>query len=267
MWFIKIIFALFVSWSFRAQTRKKRESYKRLKLGSQWNKSSTTPTTCPTKTRPHTVYKQRVRLGLHAKLALTRMNSGCVVMCSWHIPAFLTLHWNFSFFSHYYSNICVFTRLFFDVHFSRTLFICFLALSRLDMADWKSHLTYNHPPAYHAYAYGILYANGFDQNLDGDVGVTNARSNRARPTAVYQTGDVVKALEESPPDSPEEHTGPGPFHYQGSEFNYAEQAIFNKQRLPSLDQRPHEARQTGSDTASDCETYISPGIETVIFFF
>lgn len=137
------------------------------------------------------------------------------------------------------------------------------------MADWKSHLTYNHNPSYHAYTYGLVYPNGFDQNLCGDAEVTNARSNLARPTPVYQTADVAKAQQESPPDSPEEHTGSGQYHYQNSEFNYlgentAEQSIFSKQQHASVDQRPHEARQTGSDTASDCENYISPGIGTVI---
>lgn len=137
------------------------------------------------------------------------------------------------------------------------------------MADWKSHLTYNHGPSYHAYAYGLLYPNGFEQNLGGggDAGPANARSNLAAPTPVYRAADVVKA-QESPPDSPEEHTRSGQYQYSSPDFSYlrenaAEQVIFNKQRQASVGQQPHEARQTGSDTASDSDTYISPGNDAV----
>lgn len=138
------------------------------------------------------------------------------------------------------------------------------------MADWKTHLNYNYTPAYHAYAYGLLYPHGFDQNHGGgDAGVTNVRGNLAGPTAAYQAASAVKAPEEeSPPHSPGEHAGNGQYHFQSSEFEYlgestAERLIFKEQRQASVDERPKEARQAGSDTASDTETYISPGIETV----
>lgn len=138
------------------------------------------------------------------------------------------------------------------------------------MADWKTHLNYNYAPAYHAYAYGLLYPHGFDQNHGGDAaGVTNVRGNLAAPTPAYQAASAVKAQEEeSPPHSPEEHAGNGQYHYPSSEFDYlgestAERLIFKGQCQASVDERPKEARQAGSDTASDSETYISPGTETV----
>lgn len=139
------------------------------------------------------------------------------------------------------------------------------------MADWKTHLSYNYTPAYHAYAYGLMYPHGFDQNHGGDAaGATNVRGNLAGPTPAYQAAGAVKAQEgESPPDSPEEHAGNGQYHYPSSEFMYlgestAEGMIFNEQRQASADERPLAAMQAGSDTASDSETYISPGIETVV---
>lgn len=135
------------------------------------------------------------------------------------------------------------------------------------MADWKTHLNYNYTPAYHAYAYGLLYPHGFDQNHGGGdaAAVTNVRGNLAGPTAAYQAASAVKASEEeSPPHSPGEHAGNGQYHFQSSEFEYlgestAERLIFKEQRQASVDERPKEARQAGSDTASDTETYISPG--------
>lgn len=130
------------------------------------------------------------------------------------------------------------------------------------MADWKPHLPYNHNPSYHAYAYGLLYPNGFDQNLE----VANARGNLAAPTPAYRAAEVAPAPGGSPPDSPEEHTGSGHYQYQASEFSYlrentGEQLLFSKQHLSVVGPGAHEARQTGSDTASDSEAYISPGIE------
>lgn len=138
------------------------------------------------------------------------------------------------------------------------------------MADWKTHLNYNYTPAYHAYAYGLLYPHGFDQNHGGNAaGVTNVRGNLAAPTPAYQAASAVRAQEEeSPPHSPEEHAGNVQYHYPSSVFEYlgastAERLIFKGLCRASVDERPKEARQAGSDTASDSETYISPGIETV----
>lgn len=141
------------------------------------------------------------------------------------------------------------------------------------MADWKTHLNYNHNPSYHAYAYGLLYPNGFDQRFDGGgAAVTNARADLAGPTPIYQAAAAAaagKAQGACPPDSPEEQADSGQYLYESSEFYYpgektGGQVVFNKQRQAPVDQRPHEARQTGSDTASDCEAYISPGIKPEI---
>lgn len=139
------------------------------------------------------------------------------------------------------------------------------------MGDWKTHLSCNYTSAYHAYAYGLLYPHGFDQNHGGDAaGATHARGNLAGPTPAYQAAGAGKSQEgDSTPDSPEEHAGNGQYHYPSFEFGYlgesaAEGMIFSERRQASVDERPLAAMQAGSDTASDSETYISPGIETVI---
>lgn len=130
------------------------------------------------------------------------------------------------------------------------------------MADWKSHLNYDYT-AYHAYAYGIIYQNGFEPNHSDAAGVANARGDPAGPAPAFYAARSVEAQEESPPLSPEGHarTGPGTgqYHYQGAEID---RLILEEQRRASVDERPQEARLTGSDTASDSDTYISPGTET-----
>lgn len=135
------------------------------------------------------------------------------------------------------------------------------------MADWKPHLNYNNNPSYHAYAYGLLYQNGFDPHFGGDGMMTQAMADFAAPTPTYPVALAGNAMQASPPDSPEELADGAHYRYQSSEFNYFkgntdEQVVFSTLGQVPVDQQPHEAKQTGSDTASDCEAYISPGINT-----
>ncbi|KAK1885185.1 Sodium channel protein type 4 subunit alpha A [Dissostichus eleginoides] len=107
------------------------------------------------------------------------------------------------------------------------------------MADWKPQISYNYNPSYHAYAYGLVYQPGPEQNHGNTAswgeapGVTDLSNNNAGVSQAYFTS-TPRTREESPPGSPEQHAMSGHGHYQGSEA------------------------AGGSDTASDSEAHTSP---------
>nr|XP_020497303.1 homeobox protein Hox-D3-like [Labrus bergylta] len=131
------------------------------------------------------------------------------------------------------------------------------------MADWKSQITYNYNPSYHAYAYGLMYQPGSEQNQGnlgtwgepGDVGNYNP--------GVTQAYYSTRTREESPPRSPEDQVVNGHCHYQGSGVVYlgdsqTSRLILAGQHRAAYDVREHEARRAGCDSTSDSEAHTSP---------
>ncbi|XP_035508194.1 homeobox protein NANOG [Morone saxatilis] len=135
------------------------------------------------------------------------------------------------------------------------------------MADWKSQISYNYNPSYHAYAYGLVYQPGPEQNHGnlsswGETGVTDLSNYNAGVTQAYYA-TTARAREESPPGSPEQHAAPGHCHYQGSGVVYlgdtqAGRLLLSGQHRAAYDARTHEARRAGSDSTSDSEAHTSP---------
>ncbi|XP_059182743.1 homeobox protein NANOG [Centropristis striata] len=135
------------------------------------------------------------------------------------------------------------------------------------MADWKPQLSYNYNPSYHAYAYGIVYQPGPEQNHGnlsswGDSGVTDMSNYNPGVTQAYYA-NTARTREESPPRSPEQHVGNGHGHYQGSGVVYlgdtqAGRLLLSGPHLPAYNARAHEARRAGSDSTSDSEAHPSP---------
>ncbi|KAI9542790.1 hypothetical protein NQZ68_016093 [Dissostichus eleginoides] len=136
------------------------------------------------------------------------------------------------------------------------------------MADWKPQISYNYNPSYHAYAYGLVYQPGPEQNHGNTAswgeapGVTDLSNNNAGVSQAYFTS-TPRTREESPPGSPEQHAMSGHGHYQGSEAVYpgdsqAGRLLLAGPHRPAYDAQPHEVRRAGSDTASDSEAHTSP---------
>ncbi|KAI3355144.1 hypothetical protein L3Q82_018011 [Scortum barcoo] len=133
------------------------------------------------------------------------------------------------------------------------------------MADWKSQITYNYNPSYHAYAYGLMYQPGAEQtsNLTGwaEAGVTDLGNYNAGVTGAYY---AARTREESPPRSPEQHAVSGHCHYQSPGVVYLGDAqagrllLGGPHRAAYHDGRTHEARRAGSDSTSDSEAHTSP---------
>lgn len=137
------------------------------------------------------------------------------------------------------------------------------------MADWKSQITYNYNPSYHAYAYGIMYPPGPEQNHGnlaswGEAGVTDLSNYNAGVTQAYYAA-TARTREESPPGTPEQHAVNGHCHYQSSGVVYLGDTqagrllLTGPHRATYDDARAHEARRAGSDSTSDSEAHTSPG--------
>lgn len=139
------------------------------------------------------------------------------------------------------------------------------------MTDWKTQISYSYNPSYHAYAYGLMYQPGPDQNHGNQLGcwseaaVTDMSSYNPGVTQAYcVTAD--RSREESPPGSPEQHAVSGHLHYQGSGLVYLGDTQASRVVLP----RPHrtaaysaqdnEVGRARSDSTSDSESHTSPGM-------
>ncbi|XP_062297960.1 homeobox protein NANOG [Scomber scombrus] len=135
------------------------------------------------------------------------------------------------------------------------------------MADWKPQVTYNYNPSYHAYAYGLMYQPGPEQNHGnlaawGEAGVTDLSNYSPGVTQSHYTAPA-RTREESPPRSPEQHAVNGHCHYQGSGLVYlgetqAGRLLLAGQQRAAYDTRADEARRAGSDSTSDSEAHTSP---------
>ncbi|XP_074478183.1 homeobox protein NANOG [Sebastes fasciatus] len=136
------------------------------------------------------------------------------------------------------------------------------------MTDWKAQISYNYNPSYHAYAYGLVYQPGPEQNHGnltgwGDAGVADlSHYNTAGVTQAYYTNrtqEVEVVVEESPPRSPEQLAAVN-HHvaYQSSSVVYLGDSQQAGRLLLAEPQREHEARRAGSDSTSDSEAHTSP---------
>ncbi|XP_067434701.1 homeobox protein NANOG [Thunnus thynnus] len=135
------------------------------------------------------------------------------------------------------------------------------------MTDWKTQVSYNYNPAYHAYAYGLMYQPGPEQNHGnlagwGDAGVTDLSNYSPGVTQAHYAA-TARTREESPPHSPEQHAVNGHCHYQGSGLVYlgdtqAGRLLLAGQHRAAYDTRADEARRAGSDSTSDSEAHTSP---------
>lgn len=137
------------------------------------------------------------------------------------------------------------------------------------MADWKTQISYNYNPSYHAYAYGLVYQPGSEPNHAnltnwGEAGVTDLTNYNAGVTPAYYA-TTARTREDSSPRSPEQHDLNGPGHYQGAGVVYLGDTQAGRMLLAgpprtAYDARSHEARRAGSDSTSDSEAHTSPGM-------
>uniref|UniRef100_A0A3Q3W506 Homeobox domain-containing protein n=1 Tax=Mola mola TaxID=94237 RepID=A0A3Q3W506_MOLML len=135
------------------------------------------------------------------------------------------------------------------------------------MADWKTQINYNYNPAYHAYAYGLVYQPGPEQNHGNpsswaEAGVMDLSSSNAEVTPAYYVS-AARTREESPPGSPEQHAANGHCQYQSSGVLYlgdtqTGRMVLTGPHRAAYDERTQESRRVGSDSTSDSEAYISP---------
>ncbi|KAM6900526.1 homeobox protein NANOG [Xenentodon cancila] len=138
------------------------------------------------------------------------------------------------------------------------------------MADWKAQVAYNYNynPSYHAYAYGLVYQPGTEQNHGsvtdwGDNGGSDLSNYDGGATQTYYTTTTTAGTrEESPPHSPNPHPVNG-HCYQGSGLVYTGnqqpgRLLLSGPQRGVYDAGGNVARRAGSDSASDSEAHTSP---------
>ncbi|XP_061821432.1 homeobox protein NANOG [Nerophis lumbriciformis] len=132
------------------------------------------------------------------------------------------------------------------------------------MADWKTQISYNYNPSFHAYAYGLVYQPGPEQNHTGWGDGAPADYSNFSPgmTQVYYAASA-RTREESPPHSPEQHVANGHCHYQSSAVVYFGESQASRLLLAGphravCDTPAEESRRAGSDSTSDSEAHASP---------
>lgn len=136
------------------------------------------------------------------------------------------------------------------------------------MAEWKGQVNYNYNPSYHAYAYGLMYQPGPEQNHGnpsgwGEAGATDMGNyNPGMPQAYYAT--TARTREDPQPYCPEQHAANGHSNYQGPGVVYLGDAQAGRLLLagphrPAYDTRTTEAGRAGSDSTSDSEAHTPPG--------
>ncbi|KAM9774938.1 homeobox protein NANOG isoform 2-T2 [Syngnathus typhle] len=165
------------------------------------------------------------------------------------------------------------------------------------MADWKTHINYNYNASYHAYAYGLMYQSGHDQNhlhVTGwsEGGPSDLSNYTPGMTQVYYAAAAATAAataartrEESPPHSPEQRVANAHCHYQTSALVYLDEcqagrlqaagtprahyetprahyetprAHYETPRAHYETPRAEESRKAVSESTSDSEAHASP---------
>ncbi|XP_037135305.1 homeobox protein NANOG [Syngnathus acus] len=148
------------------------------------------------------------------------------------------------------------------------------------MADWKTQINYNYNASYHAYAYGLMYQSGHDQNhlhVTGwsEGGPSDFNNYTPGMTQVYYAAAAAAAAartrEESPPHSPEQRVANGHCHYQTSALVYLDECQAGRLQAaagtPRADYETpradygtpaEESRKGVSESTSDSEAHASP---------
>ncbi|XP_060950213.1 homeobox protein NANOG [Limanda limanda] len=139
------------------------------------------------------------------------------------------------------------------------------------MTDWKTQIGYKYNPSYHAYAYGLMYQPGPEQNHGNhtscwsDSGVTDLSGYNTGVPQAYYPSTTARARDESPPGSPPEEQSAvsGQRHYPGSGVVY----LGDAQAGRLLQTRPHQAAyddpraeragRVGSPSTSDSDSWSS----------
>uniref|UniRef100_A0A8C6TBX9 Nanog homeobox n=1 Tax=Neogobius melanostomus TaxID=47308 RepID=A0A8C6TBX9_9GOBI len=137
------------------------------------------------------------------------------------------------------------------------------------MADWKAQINFNYSPSYHAYAYGLMYAQpGAEQthvNLATWTEPGADLCDNFTPTQGYYTPAAAPAPggspeEQSPPQqSPEPHAyhNSGLGQYQNTGLGYLDHTEGGRLHVTGQPGE-NEGRRAGSDSASDSEPQTSP---------
>ncbi|KAJ8010568.1 hypothetical protein DPEC_G00076430 [Dallia pectoralis] len=129
------------------------------------------------------------------------------------------------------------------------------------MADWKIPVSYNYSPSYHAFAYGLVYQAGAEQNHHPNFSGW-AEYNSAGVNGGYYT--PTQPQHQTPPGSPGSNTGASSGPYPGSSvlhFGDRHGQTQGSRLLIAHNRTPHgqRTRETGrpsSDPASDSESHV-----------
>ncbi|XP_051909980.1 homeobox protein NANOG [Hippocampus zosterae] len=130
------------------------------------------------------------------------------------------------------------------------------------MADWKTQINYNYNASYHAYAYGLMYQSGHEQNHChvtgwGEAPPPDLTNYSPGVTQVYYAA-TARTREESPPRSPEQHVANGHCRYQGSGLVYLGESQAGRLLLAGTPRAAGESGRAASDSTSDSEAHASP---------
>ncbi|CAB1349676.1 unnamed protein product [Coregonus sp. 'balchen'] len=128
------------------------------------------------------------------------------------------------------------------------------------MADWKVPVSYN--PSYHAFAYGLMYQAGAEQNHPNFSSWAEATYNSGVSGSYYSQAQH----HQSPPWSPEQNNAgtsnghyPGSMVYLGDPHSHTQSGrLFISHNRAQHDPRTKETERPSSDTQSDSETHTSP---------
>lgn len=139
-----------------------------------------------------------------------------------------------------------------------------LKRSTFSMADWKIPVNYNYNPSYHAYAYGLMYQSGPEQNHPNLSGWAEAAYQTGANGGYYSTPQLP-AQQESPPRSPEnidvnnvQYPGSGMLYFGDSHTQTGR--LFMSNSRAEHEERTKEVERASSDTpTSDSEAHTSPG--------
>ncbi|XP_077481060.1 homeobox protein NANOG isoform X1 [Stigmatopora argus] len=136
------------------------------------------------------------------------------------------------------------------------------------MAEWKTQINYDYNPSYHAFAYGLVYQSGHEQNCHvagwGEAAAPEFNNCAPGMSQVYYAATAARTRQASPPRSPEQqHVANGHCHYQGSGLVYLGESQTGHLNLAGTPRAayntPAEAsRRIGSDSTSDSEAHVSP---------
>ncbi|XP_036410745.1 homeobox protein NANOG [Megalops cyprinoides] len=123
------------------------------------------------------------------------------------------------------------------------------------MADWKLPMAYNFNPSYHAYAYGLMYPHGPEQNHQNLSWAEAAYNHPGVGGGYYSTPPP----HQSPPrNSEDNHTANS--HFPSSVLYFGDShtqngRLFLSHHQPEFNQRPRESERASSDTPSDSEAH------------